>query len=83
MQAPPPMPNVSWMVAVNGQQSGPFTIQQMQQLAQQGQINPQTYVWRQGMAGWEFISNVPELASLFAAPTPPPMPGGIPPMPGM
>ena len=83
MQAPPPMPNVSWMVAVNGQQSGPFTIQQMQQLAQQGQINPKTYVWRQGMSGWELICNVPELASLFVSSTPSPIPGGMPPIPGM
>ena len=83
MQAPPPMPSVSWMVAVNGQQSGPFTMQQMQQLAQQGQISPQTYVWRQGMSGWELICNVPELASLFVSSTPPPIPGGMPPIPGM
>lgn len=81
MQAPPPMPNVSWMIAVNGQQSGPYNMQQLQQLASQGQINQQTYVWRQGMAGWELAGNVGELAQLFAVSTPPPMPNGVPPMP--
>ena len=24
-----------------------------QQMVQQGQLTPQTYVWKQGMAGWE------------------------------
>lgn len=81
MQAPPPMPNISWMIAINGQQSGPYNMQQMQQLASQGQINKQTYVWCQGMASWEFAGNIPELAQLFTIPTPPPMPNGVPPMP--
>lgn len=75
MQAPPPMPNVAWMIAINGQQSGPYNMQQMQQLVSQGQINQQTYVWRQGMPGWEFAGNIPELAQLFTMATPPPIPG--------
>lgn len=79
---PPPGANVTWMIAVNGQQSGPFTVQQLQQLVANGQMNPQVHVWRQGMANWELAGNVPELSVLFAAPaTPPPPPGGMPPMP--
>lgn len=71
------------MIAVNGQQTGPYNMQQLQQMVQMGQFTPQTYVWKQGMAQWELAGNVPELASLFAAPAPPPVPGGIPtpPMP--
>lgn len=78
MNTPPPMPaaTVQYMVAVNGQQSGPFSILQLQQFAQQGQFTPQTLVWKQGMANWEPAGNVHELASVFAAPTPPPIPGG-------
>ena len=58
-------------------------MQQLQQMVQMGQFTPQTYVWKQGMAQWELAGNVPELAFLFAAPAPPPVPGGIPtpPMP--
>ena len=76
MNTPPPPPNIQYHVSVNGQQSGPFNVTQLQQLVQQGQITPQTYVWKQGMAGWETAGNVPELASLFqgATPPPPPMP---------
>ena len=64
--------------ALNGQQSGPFNMNQLQQLVQQGQLTPQTYVWKQGMTGWELAGKVPELGSLFQSTTPPPPP---PPMP--
>lgn len=75
MNTPPPMPNVQYHVSANGQQMGPFNMQQLQQMAQSGQLTPQTYVWKQGMANWDFACNVSELASLFAAPgTPPPPP---------
>lgn len=81
MQTPPPMPQVQYMVAANGAQAGPFNMQQLQQMAQAGQFTPQSYVWKQGMPQWELAGNVAELAPLFAAPTPPPMPG-MPPVPG-
>lgn len=70
---PPPMPSVQYMVAINGQQYGPYNMQQMQQMAQSGQINAQVLVWAQGMPQWTAAGNVPELAQLFGA-TPPPMP---------
>ena len=71
---PPPMPTaVQYMVAINGQQYGPYNIQQMQQMAQSGQINASVLVWAQGMPQWAAAGSVPELASLFMA-TPPPMP---------
>ncbi len=71
---PPPIPTaVQYMVAINGQQYGPYNMQQMQQMAQSGQINAQVLVWAQGMPSWVVASSVPELASLFAQ-TPPPMP---------
>lgn len=78
MQTPPPIPQVQYMLAVNGQQYGPFNMSQLQQMVQLGQLTPQTYVWKQGMPQWELASNVPELAALFGVPTPPPVPGGMP-----
>lgn len=72
--APPPMLGaVSYMLAVNGQQYGPYNMLQLQQMAQSGQLTAQTLVWCQGMAAWEPASNRPDLASLFA-PAAPPMP---------
>lgn len=72
MNTPPPIPNVQYHISVNGAQSGPFTIQQLAQMVQGGQMNSNTYVWKQGMANWELAGNVQELASLFGAVPPPP-----------
>ena len=83
MSAPPPIPEVKYMLANNGQQFGPFNMMQMSQLVQNGQMTKETYVWKQGMAAWDFAGNVQELASLFmqAAPPPPPPGNGMPPVP--
>ena len=78
MNTPPPMPNVQYFTAVNGQQAGPFTIQQLQTLIGNGQFTKQTYVWKQGMVNWEFAENIPEVAALFTTNTPPPPPPSIP-----
>lgn len=83
VSAPPPIPgSVTWMIAINGQQSGPYTMQQMQQLVQNGHLTQNTYVWRQGMANWELAGSVSELSQLFGAPVPPPPPP-VPPVPPM
>jgi hypothetical protein len=77
MNTPPPIPNVQYHISNNGAQAGPFNMQQLAQMAQSGQLTPQTYVWKQGMANWEQAGNVAELSSLFA----PPSPGSMPPPP--
>lgn len=82
MQVKQATPQVSYMVGVNGQQAGPFDWNQLQQLVSQGQLTQQTYVWKQGMANWDFAGNVQELQPLFMNAAPPQMPG-MPPMPGM
>lgn len=80
MNTPPPMPTSSYHVAVNGQQYGPFDMTQLQQMAQQGQLTPDTMVWTQGMPSWAPAKTVSDLSGLFMPPamggTPPPMPGG-------
>lgn len=83
---PPPLPGafappqVQYMVAINGQQAGPYTAQHLQQFLAAGQLNGATLVWRQGLANWLPLSQVPELAALTMAP--PPLPGMPPPLPG-
>lgn len=76
MSTPPPPPSAQYMTSVNGQNFGPFTMQQLADMALNGQFTPQTYVWKAGMANWELAGNVAELTSLFmpATPPPPPMP---------
>jgi len=77
----PPMPGVvpqvSYMVGVNGQQVGPCDWNRLQQMVQQGQLTHQSYVWKQGMPQWQMAGELMELAPLFQgdAPQMPPMPG--------
>ena len=72
---PPPPPTISYSVSVNGQTAGPFNLEQLQQMVQNGQLTENTHVWKQGMAAWEIAANVEELVNLFGAvPPPPPMP---------
>ena len=76
------VPQVQYYIGINGQQYGPCDWNKLQQLVQQGQITLQSYVWKNGMAQWEFAGNVAELAPLFQG-TAPQMPGMPPTMPGM
>ena len=69
---PPPPPTISYSVSVNGQTAGPFNLEQLQQMVQNGQLTKNTHVWKQGMAAWEIAANVEELVNLFGAVPPPP-----------
>lgn len=81
--APPPMPAQStYFVAVNGQQSGPYNMGALQGMVANGQLTRESLVWKQGMPAWAAAGIVPELSALFGA-VPPPMPGQVPPIPGM
>jgi membrane protease subunit (stomatin/prohibitin family) len=69
---PPPLPvSVSYFVAVNGAQTGPFSIAQLQTMAQSGQLNRSSLVWTQGMSAWLAAETQADLASLFATIPPP------------
>jgi membrane protease subunit (stomatin/prohibitin family) len=74
MTPPPPPPIVQYNVAVNGQTTGPFTMVQLAQMVQSGQLTNNSMVWKQGMAGWVAAGTVQELAPLFAQVPPPPPP---------
>lgn len=71
-QTPPPPPKLQYFIALNGQQSGPFTIEQLKQYVQGGQFTKQHHVWKEGMSAWELAENVQELSSVFSVVPPPP-----------
>lgn len=73
MQQPPAMPQSMYFVNINNQQAGPFSVQQLMQMVQNGQVTSQSYVWKQGMPQWVHAGQVEELQNLFA-PAMPPMP---------
>ena len=70
---PPPPPVTQFFVAVNGQQTGPFGEQQLQQMIQSGQVTKESLLWKNGMAAWTAAAQVSEVAHLFAQ-APPPLP---------
>jgi len=74
--APPP-----FHVILNGQQQGPFPVEQLRTGVATGAITTQTPVWTSGMPGWLQAGQVPQLANLFNPATPPPFrdPGEQPP----
>jgi len=76
---PPPLPSsAAFFVALNGQQSGPFSLEQLAHLCAQRSLTRESLVWKQGMAQWTPAGSVPEIAHLFAE-VPPPLPPGVPP----
>jgi membrane protease subunit (stomatin/prohibitin family) len=72
---PPPLPaNVSFFLAIDGNQAGPFDLAGLQAKVAEGKLRHDTLVWKQGMPSWAAASSVPELQSLLAS-VPPPLPG--------
>lgn len=78
MNAQKAVPQVQYMVGVNGQPAGPFDWNQLQQMVMGGQLTQQSQVWKQGMPAWAMAGQVPELQPLFAGQAP--AMGGMPPM---
>lgn len=70
---PPPPPIAQYFVAVNGQQTGPFDLGQLQSMASSQQLTRQSMVWKNGMASWDLAEKQPELSRLFSS-MPPPLP---------
>ena len=71
---PPPLPNLSWHMANGQEQSGPHTLSDLQNFVRTGVLKATSLVWQPGMANWQAASTVPEVATLIASVTPPPLP---------
>lgn len=69
--APPPVPTVTYNVAVNGQATGPFDINILKQMAISGQFKPNSLVWKPGMETWLRADVVEGLKGLFNNVMPP------------
>ncbi len=69
-----------WHCAIDGQQQGPYSVDQLRDMASRGAVRPDTLVWTDGMAEWQPISATPLYAALAggapgpASRTAPPMP---------
>ena len=74
--APPPIPTVSYHIAVNGQAIGPYDINTLAGMVASGQLTASTLVWKNGMAVWNRADSVDELKGLFGNAMPPVPPEG-------
>lgn len=52
---------MKWHYSHQDEQHGPVTDEEIKGLIAAGNITPDNLVWCEGMAGWEPVSNVPEL----------------------
>ena len=61
-----------WMVAVAGQQSGPYNVETLRQMIQSRQIDPEVaLVWCEKMDQWAALREVPEFSAAAPAKRPP------------
>jgi len=71
---PPPIPQqTQYFVALNGQQSGPFSLADLENQIKSGTVTRQTLIWNQALVEWTKAGEVTELANSFSI-VPPPLP---------
>lgn len=75
---PPPIPTVTYHVAINGQAAGPYDLSMLRQMISAGTLTKESLVWKQGMENWAQAGTVADLQPLFNASVPP-IPGDTPP----
>jgi predicted Zn finger-like uncharacterized protein len=61
-----------WHLVVDGDQVGPVSESDIRGRVERGEINADTYVWKEGFADWLKLSAIPEFASLVT-----PAEGGV------
>ena len=76
VMSPPPIPVISYNVAINGSATGPYDIQTLSKMVDAGQVKSDSLVWRKGMPEWVKASDVEDLKNLFTDPEMPPIPHG-------
>ena len=72
---PPPIPmNVSYFLAVNGKQQGPYNAQQILERITQDASVLNLLAWKKGMAGWQPLNTFSEFTTIDNGDCPPPIP---------
>src|SRR5882757_1592944 len=59
-----------WHVVINQDQVGPMTAVEVQQRFSSGEIDSETYIWREGFADWLPLAQVDTFAALSSGPVP-------------
>ncbi|HEV8324491.1 MAG TPA: AgmX/PglI C-terminal domain-containing protein [Myxococcota bacterium] len=56
-----------WFVSVSAGELGPISFQELQERIAAGEADRHCYGWRDGLADWQLLGEMPELAALFGA----------------
>ena len=59
-----------WHIAIDGQQQGPFSLQELHQKFSSGELGKDTYVFTGSMTNWEPAAQRPEFAAVFGGTAP-------------
>ena len=70
---PPPIPSSAYYVVANGQPTGPYTLNVLQQMSEAGQFTADSLVWKNGMTEWVKAGTVDELKSILVVMPPIPL----------
>ena len=62
---PPPIPTITYYVAINGKASGPYDLNTLKQMIIVGQIVSDSLLWKNGMDKWEKAENINDIKTLF------------------
>jgi uncharacterized protein (TIGR00266 family) len=68
-----------YYLAINGQQQGPYTVEQVAAMIREGKVNAATLGFTRGMATWTSIAHIPELRAYVT----PSGTGMVPPVPAV
>jgi predicted Zn finger-like uncharacterized protein len=60
-----PLDGPIWYAMLRGKQTGPVTHEDLEERANDGELGPRTYLWRDGMDAWQHAKDIPELSDLF------------------
>lgn len=70
---PPPLPG--FFMVVRGERVGPMDAAALRERMGNGELTPDTLVWKAGLEQWTPAARVPEVAALFGPPPVPPQAG--------
>ena len=74
---PPPIPNVTYYLAINGVRQGPFDYATIESKILHGEISDKVLVWKRGMSEWAKITDHEDFLNFFNADCPPPIPSDL------
>ena len=62
-----PVPTTNWYYALNGETSGPFTLEVLRQRYASAQVSDASYVWHETFTEWKPVATVPAFADALAS----------------